>query len=229
MSVVPAVAHWAISWRLISRAPASAAASAAVWALERRTAALPTWNIRTPTASRASITTSRPGRICPRSPPRIEDSNGKCGPAAAHGPGVPSRSRDRGSTLIWDSLGPPFAAYLGRHEPTAAARHPPAHPLGPGASRRVRARGGVRGGRPRGGGPEGRGPHARQARGAGQGDLGRHGQDDGAAAAVGAEDRAPRPRAPDRPGRARRPPRGLRAPGGHDRVAARAGDGRARD
>ena len=68
MSVVPAVAHWVISWRLISFAPASAAASAAVWASERRTAALPTWNMSMPTASTASSTTSRPGRICPRSP-----------------------------------------------------------------------------------------------------------------------------------------------------------------
>ena len=106
MSVVPAVAHWAISWRLISVAPASAAASAAVWASERRTAALPTWNISIPTASTASSTTSRPGRICPRSPLRIEAPKASPGGPAAHGPGGPTVGRDRGSTF---DLGLPWA------------------------------------------------------------------------------------------------------------------------
>src|SRR4051794_32882044 len=113
MSVMPVVAHWSISRRRISFAPASAAASAAVWASERRTAAFPTWNISIPTASTAKRTTNRPGRICPRSPRRIEAQNRSPGPPTAHGPGVPSGGRDRGSTLAWDSLGPPSAAYLG--------------------------------------------------------------------------------------------------------------------
>ena len=68
MSVVPNVAHCSSSWRLISRAPASAAASAAVCACDRRIAALPIWNPTMPSARIASSSITRPGRICPLVP-----------------------------------------------------------------------------------------------------------------------------------------------------------------
>ena len=73
------------------------------------------------------------------------------------GRGSHTPARDRGSTFVWDSLGPRFASYLGPHEPTAATRNPPAHTRRPGVARSVRARRGVRGRCPRRGGPEGRG------------------------------------------------------------------------
>ena len=44
------------------------------------------------------------------------------------GRGSQSGRRDRGSTFVWDSLGPGLASYLGPHEPKAATRNPPAHP-----------------------------------------------------------------------------------------------------
>ena len=77
--------------------------------------------------------------------------------------------------------------------------------------------------------PKVEGPHPRQAGREGQVDHGRHGLHDGAAPRLGAEDRPARPRAADRPGRARRPPGRQRAAGGHDRLAARAGHRGVRD
>src|SRR5688500_1253748 len=117
MSVVPVVAHWAISCRLISSAPASAAASAAVCASARSTAALPTWNINTPTASSASMTTSRPGRICPRSPPRIEEPTvGGVGPPRM-GRGSHMCAGTRAQLRFGTPLGPPSSRILARMNP----------------------------------------------------------------------------------------------------------------
>jgi hypothetical protein len=67
MSVVPNVDHCASSWRLISRTPASAAASAAVCASERMIVARPTWKPTTPSPMIASNSITSPGRICPAS------------------------------------------------------------------------------------------------------------------------------------------------------------------
>ena len=91
-SVKPVSAYCASSWRWISCAPASAAASAAFWASERRIDALPTWKKRTPSASVTASSTASPGRICPSS----RRSMARTVPAGGLGP-----HGSRASTLAW--------------------------------------------------------------------------------------------------------------------------------
>ena len=157
MSVVPEVAHWAISWRLISFAPAErggVGGGLGVGAQHRGLADLE--HQHADREQRRAGRPAGPAGSVRRSPRRIAAPNRSPAARPRHGPGVPTLARDRGSTFVWDSLGPRFASYLGRMNPRQRRGILLLTLVRPRAARRVRAGGGVRGRRPRGGGPEGR-------------------------------------------------------------------------